>query len=219
MNEFISQVTRNWRIAWANKRFRNIFILEIIICLILSFTTTVFFDYIESLKGGIFLNDWVLRNLPVVDVSIPIVTLEATVIFLSVLASAVNPNMAITLLMALGFQLIFRILSINFTRFLAPQGILELKDPIGSMLYHSKFITRDLFYSGHTAALFIFYLFAQKKSRKYFMLCATLIVAFLLLLQHVHYTVDVLCAPLFAFGCFWLSKQGIRLLNVQVNLD
>ena len=127
--------------------------------------------------------------------------------------------MFITALMAFSLLLIVRIITISATRLLAPVGLVTLKDPICDLMYGSKCITRDLFFSGHTATLCILYLCSFKKTDKYYILFAIMCVAILLLIQHVHYTVDVVCAPFFAFGCFWISKRKMRgqLVDIKTN--
>jgi hypothetical protein len=85
--------------------------------------------------------------------------------------------------------------------------LIDLKDPVCDMMYCSRTITRDLFYSGHTATLFLFYLCSSKKPDRVYMLLAAIAIGILVLIQHVHYTIDVLCAPFFASGCYRLSKK------------
>lgn len=81
----------------------------------------------------------------------------------------------------------------------APAGLVELVDPLTGVFYGHTVITKDLFYSGHTASLLTMYFCLPKKSDRMLVLIATLIVGCLLLVQHVHYTIDVLAAPVFVF--------------------
>jgi hypothetical protein len=218
MLEHLQLVIRNWKIAWDDKKFRTLLLVELVLIFTFMISTTIFFDHIESLKEGALINDWVLNNIPAIDVSTPISLLMASAVILMIIRGSTDPNMAIVLILALTFQLITRIISINCTKFLAPSGLIELKDPIGSFLYHSRFITRDLFYSGHTAAVCTFFLFADKAKDKYYLFFCALTVAFLLLIQHVHYSVDIALAPVFAFGNYWFAKKIVDYFNPYVNL-
>ena len=92
-----------------------------------------------------------------------------------------------------------------------PAGLLELKDPISNTFYGMKVVTKDLFYSGHTSTVFLMFLCVKKRKDKITLLAATLLVGFLLLLQHVHYTIDVLAAPVFTFIIYFLVKRAFRL--------
>lgn len=205
--DFLDLTRQRWVNAWSNKTFRNTLLLGLVIILTASVTTDFFFTYIQNLKEGITLNDWVLKKIPAFDVSTPIVLIMVSAILLFHIRCATNPDMFVTLVWALIFQLIFRIVTIDATKFFAPPDLIVLKDPLGSILYHARFITRDLFYSGHTACLFVFYFCANKKYDKLYLLFASITIGSLLLIQHVHYTIDVVSAPFFAYTCVWISKR------------
>ncbi|MFX7751990.1 phosphatase PAP2-related protein, partial [Acinetobacter baumannii] len=80
-----------------------------------------------------------------------------------------------------------------------PQGLIPLIDPLTNIFYGGKFISKDLFYSGHTATLFLMSLCLQKQSEKILALIASIAVAVMVLIQHVHYSIDVLAAFPFAY--------------------
>jgi membrane-associated phospholipid phosphatase len=68
---------------------------------------------------------------------------------------------------------------------------------------------KDLFYSGHTATIFLLAFCLQQKTDKVLAFFAGSIIGVLLLIQHVHYSVDILFAPLFAFLCYYTGKKII----------
>jgi hypothetical protein len=207
----------NWKKEWLNKTFRMYLITTILLFPVVLFSTHCLFNYIQDCKGGIVLNDWVLKEIPPRDVSVPITFLMTSVILLCILRFIPKPKVFVTAFIAFNFLLVTRIITISATRLIAPTGLIELKDPIGNILYGARFINRDLFYSGHTATLFTLYLCSFKKTDKYYILFAVISVGILLLVQHVHYTVDVVSAPFFAFGCFWSSKKITNLSSVNRN--
>ncbi len=216
MNEFINITVENWRNAWRNRKFRTTLIIEIILLVFLLIVTSFFFSYIQNLAVGITLNDWLLKEVPARDVSIPIVFLMSSVLFLYIIRCATDPNLVMLFIMAVLFHLTFRIITIDSTRFFPPPELIALKDPMGNFLYQARFITKDLFYSGHTAVMFLFFLCSNKKADKYYILFCTIMVGSLLLIQHVHYTVDVAFAPIFAILAYWLAKKVIRFQNAYV---
>jgi len=86
-----------------------------------------------------------------------------------------------------------------------PIGLVDLHDPIAEMFIYGEnlAITKDLFFSGHTATMvFVCYYLPTKLERK-IALGLTFILASLLLIQHVHYSLDILAAPV----ATWLSIQ------------
>lgn len=87
-----------------------------------------------------------------------------------------------------------------------PEGIIPLNDLLVRFFGNSVVLTRDLFFSGHTATLFIFFLTAQNKIFKYIFLAACISVGFCVLIQHVHYTIDVVAAPFFAYAAYRASR-------------
>jgi hypothetical protein len=185
------------------------FIGGVLILALSMVVTSFFFNYIQDTKEGIQLNDWILQRLPAMDVSVFIVTIMGSAALLFALRGVGNPNILITFLFALILELIARMITITATGFMPPHNLIVLRDPMGSMLYQYRFISRDLFFSGHTAIVSLLYFCSLKKFDRLYTFLATISVACLLLIQHVHYTVDVLFAPIFAYGCYWLSKKII----------
>ncbi len=206
MRTRIYTIYRNWKNAWTNKAFRMDMLMVAILLPVVMFITHYFFCYIQGCTGHT-MNDWVLSRLPAIDVSFPISFLMTSAIALCLLRSINNPNMFITALFAFTLLFLARMITIGATRFMAPAGLIELKDPICNLMYGPRFITRDLFFSGHTATLFMLYLCSYKKFDKYYTLFAAITVGILLLVQHVHYTIDVVCAPLFSLACFYIAKK------------
>jgi len=90
-----------------------------------------------------------------------------------------------------------------------PAGLIPLIDPLSNPFYGKGFVTKDLFFSGHTSTLFVMYLCFDQKIDKYFSLVTSTIVGILVLVQHVHYTIDVLAAPIFAFFALKITKKWI----------
>src|ERR1700722_14816124 len=108
MNEFINLTVENWLNAWRNRAFRFTLIIEVVLLIVLLIVTSFFFSYIQDLTIGITLNDWLLKELPARDVSIPIVFLMSSVLLLYIVRCATNPNLVILFILAILFHLTFR---------------------------------------------------------------------------------------------------------------
>ena len=87
-----------------------------------------------------------------------------------------------------------------------PLGLIPLADPITNLFYGKDYITHDLFFSGHTTTVFLIFLCLKRKNDRIFALFASVSVGFLLLVQHVHYTADVVAAPVFTYAVYRLIK-------------
>ncbi|MGI8636566.1 MAG: phosphatase PAP2-related protein, partial [Segetibacter sp.] len=107
------------------------------------------------------------------------------------------------------FVSVSRLLTNYYVSLEPPVGLVSLVDPILLQFYGPDGITKDLFYSGHTASVFLAYLILRKKSEKIAALIATIIVGISLLLQHIHYTIDVVTAPFFVYFLFLLARKFV----------
>lgn len=216
MKVFIDRIILTWQNAWHNKAFRKNLIFGILLLIITLVFTYFFLNNIDYRSEGRILNDWILKKIPAKDVSGSIVFFMASAILLFISRCVTNPNMVVTFLLAFTLLLATRILTISTTRLIAPPELIIMNDPIGDILYSSGFITQDLFYSGHTASLFLLYLCSYKKADRYYLLFSAIVIGVLLLIQHVHYTIDIVFAPFFAYGCFWLSQTIIKYQNAYL---
>jgi membrane-associated phospholipid phosphatase len=88
-----------------------------------------------------------------------------------------------------------------------------LTDPLTGVFYGNSVITKDLFFSGHTATLTLIFLCLKKRNDRIIACVATVVVGFLVLVQHVHYTIDVLAAPIFAYAFYRLCKYFLTKNN------
>ena len=87
-----------------------------------------------------------------------------------------------------------------------PAGLIPLADPITNQFYGAHYITHDLFFSGHTTTVFLIFLCLKKKwDRIYALFGIHSYWVFFLLVQHVHYTIDVLAAPVFTYAAYRLA--------------
>jgi len=157
-----------------------------------------FFQHIEH-RPGIQLHDYVLSRIPAQDVSLYIFLVIWGMALLTLVRAIKTPAIYVRYVWLYIVICLTRMLTITLVPLAAPAGLVELVDPLTGVFYGHTVITKDLFYSGHTASLITMYFCLPKKSDRILALIATLIVGCLLLIQHVHYTVDVLAAPVFVF--------------------
>jgi membrane-associated phospholipid phosphatase len=104
-------------------------------------------------------------------------------------------------------MIILRMIAMHLVSLNPPEKMIPLNDPLVEFFGTGQLLTKDLFFSGHTATLFLLFLLADLKSLKIFFLISTITLAISVLLQHVHYSIDVLAAPFFAYGSFKLIEK------------
>jgi hypothetical protein len=198
-----------WEICWkTDVRFRIRFVMTILILLTIAVSINFFFLFIEERKGYEF-PDPLLNSFSPYALSIYTFLLIYSAIVFTLLSLINKPRILLNALQALAILMIVRMLVLYFVALEAPKTMIPLQDPfIEKFFYGQTRITKDLFFSGHVSilCLTIFYI----PRYKMLMLFITAVVAVLILLQHVHYSIDVLAAPFFS----WVSYKIVAKTNL-----
>ena len=90
----------------------------------------------------------------------------------------------------------------------SPASIIPLKDSfLQNSFYSGRENLKDLFFSGHTATVFLFAFAFKKRVLKLFFAIGGTVVGIFVVLQHVHYSIDVIVAPAFAYFSVYLQRK------------
>jgi len=204
-----------WKESFKEKNFIIELIITIIFFVLISSFFTSFLTYNEK-RTGFTLNDPILSKLSPIDLTIFIFIL----IYFSVLVGLFNliksPKQLLFAFQIYSLVLLIRLCLMYLLPLNPPNGIIPLQDPFVELFGTGKILLRDLFFSGHTATLFLLFLVIEKKTYKTFFLISTFLVAIALLCQHVHYTIDVITAPFIVYASYriiYLFKKKLRLKN------
>ena len=194
----------NWKSAWQNNIFRIHFILTVVLFIIIIVVYGPFLDYIET-RPGIILSDPVLNLFSPLDVT----WYTFSIIYLSVVVALVHlswqPHQLLITFQAYSFIALARMASMYLIPLDPPPLLIPLEDPFVQSL-STGVLTRDLFFSGHTSTLLLLHLTSTGRKMKIFFLICTILVGILVLWQHVHYSIDVLAAPFYAYTCYKASS-------------
>ncbi|MBC6991264.1 phosphatase PAP2-related protein [Hymenobacter sp. BT491] len=197
-----------WTQAWALPDFRVRFLVVSVLLVVLAVTIPYFFALIQA-RPGVVLPDPVLARLPAHDVS----EVTFAVIYLSITAGLAHlitrPQALLRVMWAYLLLHLIRIGTLWLLPLDPPTGLVLLHDPLVDYFFYSSPapITKDLFFSGHTATAVLLTLGVRQRSLQRWLLLATVAVGFLVLVQHVHYTYDVLAAVPFTWFSFWLAGK------------
>ncbi len=197
-----------WRQAWADRgfRIRRLVTPPLLVATLSALAALV--KWVERRPGAV-LPDPVLAMLAPRDVTWPVFTLIYVGIVLAVLLLVRSPVRLLLGVQGYVVLALLRIVVMWATPLDPPPGMIVLEDPLVQGFGGAAApLTRDLFFSGHTSTLFLLFLAVPGRATRAFFLAATAGVAFLVLVQHVHYAVDVLAAPPFAYAAWRIARAS-----------
>lgn len=207
-----------WKEFFQDGKSRNEFISTIIILSAILICLTNFLNFVE-LRQGVVLPDPLLKLFKPIDLT----WLTFGLIYLSLITAVViffkDPNHLMIVIQSYSLMIVFRIAAMYALPLNPPENMIPLNDPFVQYFGTGRLLTKDLFFSGHTATLFLLYLFVKRKEFKILFLFCTIAVAIAVILQHVHYSIDVIAAPFFAYTSYriiiLLHKHKINNWNRQ----
>ena len=190
-----------WKESLRSPSFRLQFLLTGPILGILLFSYAHFLDWIE-VRPGVVLHDPLLASLQPHKFTWLIFGLVYGALMLGLGTLSRRPTALLVALQSYALIIVVRMAAMYFTPLAPPSGMIRLKDPFVQLFNNGVVLTKDLFFSGHTATLFLMFLTAQHRLLRTGFLLATVAVSAGLIWQHVHYTIDVLTAPFITFACY-----------------
>lgn len=204
-----SSVVSLWKDNWQSADYRIKFISGLIIISFILISLPFFYQAIEQ-RNGLKFNDYLLQWLPSYNLSVSIFTVIWSMTLLTFHRFKQDPQIFLTFLWGFILLNLSRFVSIGLVPLNPPEGLIAIEDPISNYFYGPKFITKDLFFSGHTASMFLMFLCLKKRTDKIFAIIATIIIGISVLLQHVHYTLDVFMAPVITYFLWIASKKIVE---------
>ena len=199
-----SALSLKWSDAWKISSFRWKFWVGMAVFAGILTSLPFFFDAIENRNGYIF-SDFILELIPARNFSIAVFFLIWSACLLLIVRIYRDPMMMLVTLWAYNCVTLLRMACIGLISLNPPAGLIPLADPITNQFYGTHYITHDLFFSGHTTTVFLIFLCLKKKWDRIYALSASIFLGFFLLGQHVHYTIDVLAAPVFTYAAYRLA--------------
>lgn len=100
-----------------------------------------------------------------------------------------------------------------FTHLSTPTGALQFEVP--KYLFFLNF-SNDLFFSGHTAIPFLGFLLFKEDKIRYLFLALSIIMGAVVLLMHIHYSIDVFSAFFITFGTYKFGDLFFKKINIYL---
>ncbi len=191
----------NWKEFIKGKRNRIELAATLILLAVVLTLLTNFLNFAES-RNGVVLPDPILSLFNPVDLTWLIFAFIYISLIIAIVTLIKDPKQLMFALQVYTLIIIVRMIAMYLLPLNPPEKMIILKDPFVEFFSTGQPLTKDLFFSGHTATLFILFLVSKKKILKTLFLISTIVVAISVLLQHVHYTIDVFAAFFFTYTCY-----------------
>lgn len=199
-------ILQNWKEASEDEAFKVYFVLNFFISLGLYFAA-IHWVKLNSTRTGTVLDDPMYQLLTPHDFSLPIFILTYSPVFIFLIYIVQYPLLLQRAFNSFVAVFMIRAVFIHFVPLSPAAGIIPLHDPITAAIADENHVLNDLFFSGHISDLATLYFISRSRLlRRYIFMCACM-VGFLLVWQRVHYTIDVIAAPLFSYICYWLLVE------------
>lgn len=198
---------RAWREAVGDRRFAVECVLTLAGLLAALASLARFLSWVEA-RPGVVLPDPVLALLRPRDLTWLTFGLIYAGIIAGIALLARHPRRLVGGMQAYALMAVLRMAAMWLAPLEAPPGMLALQDPLVERIGTGSLLTKDLFFSGHVSTMFLLFLVVPGRVARALFLACTAGVAACVLVQHVHYAVDVLAAPFFAYASFVLVGRA-----------
>ncbi len=193
-----------WRSVWRERSLRWEYLVTLFALAATLVALTRFLDRVES-RPGVTLPDPLLALLTPRDVTWLTFSLIYAGLLTAIVLLARRPDALLLGLQSYVAMVLFRIGAMYLLPLDPPPGMIPLRDPFVEYFGTGKLLTRDLFFSGHTATLFLLALVLPGGWTRKVYVGLTVGVALCVLVQHVHYSVDVFVAPFVTYVSYRLA--------------
>jgi hypothetical protein len=126
------------------------------------------------------------------------------------------PGVILTAVMTYCLVNILRALTMYTVTLEPPADMILLIDPISALfVYPDKAYAKDLFFSGHVSTMMAMVFVERNRWWYWIKAGGTVLMSLFLVWQHVHYTVDLVVAPIVAYLAYLTTRRIIREVSVQ----
>jgi len=178
---------------------KKLLIASLLFLLVCAVLFSLFLPFHEARVDKLmwYFDDPAFEVLPAHDVSIPIFSITYGAIIAYVVLNRKEPYFLSRMAFSYGLLLIMRTLTLVLLPLKEPETIVYLEDPFLNTFIYQGTIDSDLFFSGHTALVCL--LFFQTRKWRWFFGLLGVTLGILLMIQRVHYSIDILAALPFAY--------------------
>lgn len=220
MSEYFHELHYHWKLLLKDKSFRISMLAGILIFSLgysLNKLASIFHDSIDFEPVG----DLILNFLPTYNLEYLFTWGIYVLAVLTILYPFfVRPDVAPFMFKTFGILFLVRAGFIVLTHVGPPEGFFYdtrigfADNPISSFLFRN-----DLFFSGHVSIPFLTFLILKESQYfKWLMFIGSILMAFTVLLMHIHYSIDVFSAFFITHGVYAMSDKIFNDLNKRFKM-
>lgn len=207
IEKFINHYKSEWPSCWKDSKFRINLGACLLVTSIFPCKSDMYMAWVQR-RDGYILDDIFLDLIPPMDVSNFIFSILYTFSILTLCRLSVKPKLMLWLVWSFNIETALRFLCIYLVPLNPPPNLIEMPDRVAEFLVYgaNNVVTKDLFFSGHTSTMVLASFFLPSPTERMFSIIFTFILGILLLVQHIHYTIDILAAPIFTLLSIYVAK-------------
>ena len=194
-----------WGAELSNHRFRLHFVVSITALVATLGFFARFLAWVEQ-RAGATLPDPILQFVSPRDFTWLTFGLIYVAVVVAIITLSVLPKALLLAIQSYTVMVWARAAMMYLVPLEPPEGLIVLQDPLVQLVGDGNAPTKDLFFSGHTSTMFLFFLVSFQKKLKMLFLACTVLVATFVVWQHVHYVIDVAVAPFVAYASYRFAK-------------
>ncbi len=189
--ENFMSIVNTWKMYLSDATNKAYFIGSVFICISLSIFTAKILAWNSHQSGSVIYDPVMALLTPAKDWSLEIFIIEYMAILVIFVHAIKRPKLFIDGLWGVAALFIIRTLVVKMVPLAPPHDIIYIKDPVLQFFYGEYEVKNDLFFSGHTSLILLFFFVAKDKLVKTYLLISAFLVALLLVWQHAHFIYDV----------------------------
>ena len=199
------EIKKEWQTAFAEKKFKRTFWFSLLFLAVLLQILSRFLIFNET-RSGVLFSDPYMKYFEPVDLTWLIFGLIYVGLVAGIILLMKYPKNLLLAIQTYALLAVFRMIAMYSLPLEPPLNTIPLVDPLIQFFGSGDVLTKDLFFSGHTSTMTLLFLTAATKKVKAVFFAGIFVVGAAVLFQQVHYSIDVIAAPFFAYGSYSLAK-------------
>ena len=197
-------IIASWNTELRDARFRTQFLSSIVAFAVTLILFTRYLGWVEQ-RSGVTVDDPILRLIQPQDLTWATFGMIYAAVCIAVVYLRNKPRDFLLAIQAYTILVCVRAVMMFLLPLNPSDKLIVLQDPLVQFVGDGSAPTKDLFFSGHTSTMFLLALVTKHQKLRLVFLVFTFLVATCVIVQHVHYVIDVVVAPFVAYAAYRIA--------------